>query len=277
MSQKVSAQVIAELGLNAATLDRIHTVAFPQLVAASVKVLRQGAATSGVPDLRRIADIPGFEPVVDGKILPSHPFDPQASPYGADVPMIIGSTLNEFVHAIDHPEYEQMTAVEAEQRVRGLFGDKAATVLATYRRRTAQARPFDLWSRIAASTVRASAIKQARMHSAAGRARAYLYWFTWQTPILSGRPRAFHCAELPFVFDNTDRCETMTGGGPEARSLAAKMSDAWIRFARTGDPNHAQLPHWSPVTDEKLTTMIFDRNCEALVAPDAEEQASIAG
>src|SRR5689334_24283698 len=56
-----------------------------------------------------------------------------------------------------------------------------------------------------------------------GTAPAYLYLFTWQTPVLDGRPRAFHCAELAFCFDNIDRCVNMTGGGAEARALAAKV------------------------------------------------------
>jgi carboxylesterase type B len=40
---------------------------------------------------------------------------------------------------------------------------------------------------------------QAARKTALNVASAYLYWFTWQTLVLGGRPRAFHCAELPFV------------------------------------------------------------------------------
>jgi para-nitrobenzyl esterase len=73
---------------------------------------------------------------------------------------------------------------------------------------------------------------------------------------------AFHCSEIAFAFDNTDRCENMTGGGPAARDLAGKVSDAWIHFARTGDPNHPGLPHWEPLTRETNATMVFDTHCE---------------
>lgn len=50
--------------------------------------------------------------------------------------------------------------------------------------------------------------------------------------------------------------------GPAARDLAAEVSEAWIHFARTGDPNHAGLPHWAPLTAETNATMIFDNKCE---------------
>jgi para-nitrobenzyl esterase len=83
---------------------------------------------------------------------------------------------------------------------------------------------------------------------------------------------AFHCSELAFVFDNTDRCENMTRGGAEPRVLADKMSSAWLRFATTGDPNTSSLPHWPKVTVGSNPTMIFDRVCSMRVDSDKEER-----
>ena len=91
---------------------------------------------------------------------------------------------------------------------------------------------------IDAMTARQNAVTQAERKVAQGGAPAYLYWFQWQTPVLDGRPRAYHCSELPFVFYNTDRCAVMTGGGADARELGGKIADAWIAFAKTGSPNH---------------------------------------
>jgi para-nitrobenzyl esterase len=277
-SQKLSDLVVAELGLTSSTIDQIHTMPYAQILHGSQEVLRKNnpRPAGGVPNFRRMAESLGFSPVVDGTILPAHPFDPQASAISADVPMIVGTTLNEFVTATNHPEYELMTDAELEQRVRGMFGDKTPAILAAFRQRTPAAKPFDLWSHIAASTVRENAIKQCKAKAALGKAPAYLYWFTWQTPILSGRPRAFHCAEIAFAFDNTDRCEDMTGGGVDARALAAKVSEAWIHFARAGNPNHPGIPHWAEFTPDSVPTIIFDNNTEVVNNPDGGEQASIA-
>lgn len=95
--------------------------------------------------------------------------------------------------------------------------------------------------------------------------------------VLAGRPRAFHCAEIPFCFYNTDRVENMTGGGPRARKLAAMMSDAWLRFARTGDPNHPGMPRWNRISASTLPTLIFDDQVTEQEFPDRDEQLSIAG
>jgi para-nitrobenzyl esterase len=278
-SQQLADAIVAELGLSASTIDQIHQLPYQHILNASEKVLRERnpRPPGGVPNFRRMADLLGFAPVVDGNILPAHPFDPSAPALSADVPMIIGTTLNEFVTAINHPEYELMTDSDLEQRVKGLFGDQTPAILAAFRARTPRAKPFDLWSRIAASSVRDNAVKQAAAKAALGKAPAFLYWFTWQTPILNGRPRAFHCSEIAFVFDNTDRCENMTGGGPDARALAAKMTDAWIHFARTGDPNHPNLPRWPAFSAQSVPTMMFDNVPTVLMNPDAAERRSIAG
>jgi len=276
-SQALAELIVAELGLNKATIDQIHTLPYQQLVLTGQKVLRARTPppVGGVPNFRRLADLLGFAPVVDGSILPAHPFDPQAPALSAAVPMIIGSTLNEFVTAINHPEYEGMTAADLENRVRAMFGEHAPEVLAAFRRRTPTASPFDLWSHIGASSVREAAIAQATAKAALGAAPAYLYWFTWQTPVLNGRPRAFHCSEIAFAFDNTDRCESMTGGGADARALAEIVCDAWIHFARTGNPNHSKMPQWTAFSVEQVPTMIFDNHTQLINNPDGGEQRSI--
>jgi para-nitrobenzyl esterase len=277
-SRQLAELIVAELGLNRTTIHEIQTLPYEKLIQASTKILSEHPSTpkGALPDFRRIANSLGFAPIVDGSILPAHPFDPQASALSADIPMIIGSTLNEFITALNHPEVEKMTEAELEQRVRGVYGDRTPKVIEAFKQRSPQASPFDLWSHIGAAGIRRSAVAQATAKAALGRAPAYLYWFAWQTPVLSGRPRAFHCAEIPFVFDNTDRCENMTGGGPDARALAAIMSDAWIQFARTGNPNHPRMPRWDAFSPDRKQTMIFDNKSVQVDGPDAAEQDSVA-
>jgi para-nitrobenzyl esterase len=276
-SRQLAALVVAELGLTQATIQQLQTLPYDKLLQASTKVMREHNPTpSGAPNFRRMAEIMGLVPIVDGKIIPAHPFDPVASSISADVPMIIGSTLNEFVTALNHPDAEVMTSADLESRVKAIYGEKTPQVIDAFRQRTPNARPFDLWSRIAVSSVRQNALAQATAKAALGKAPAYVYWFTWQTPVLNGRPRAFHCAEIPFVFDNTDRCDSMTGGGAEARALASIMSDAWIQFARTGNPNHPHMPQWPAFSSTQKPTMIFDNHTVLRNGPDADEQRSIA-
>ena len=68
-------------------------------------------------------------------------------------------------------------------------------------------------------------------------AHTYVYELDWQTPVDGGKWRAPHTLDLPLAFDNIVHGESMIGNGPEARRLAGVMSEMWIAFARTGNPN----------------------------------------
>jgi para-nitrobenzyl esterase len=276
-SQRLAELLLQELGLTPSNVDRLQMLPYAQLRRASEAVLRMAnpPPVPGVIDVRRVGSGLGFGPVVEGKVLPALPFGPNAPVLSADVPMMIGTTLNEFASGINHPEYEQMSAGELESRAESLYAGRGKAIVAAFRKRTPDAQPFDIWSRIMSAPVREAAIAQARSKAALQKAPAYLYWFTWRTPIFDGRPRAFHCAELPFVFYNTDRCDHMTGGGARARALAAKIADAWIQFARTANPNHAGIPQWAPFQADTVPTLLFDDQTTLARNPDGEERRAL--
>ena len=261
-SEQLADQLLAKLGLDASSVDKLQHIPVEQLEAAAVAVTTHPMPRTGIIDFRRIGALLGWAPVVDGRVLPRQPFEPDAPAQSAHIPLLVGTTLNEFVTAINHPEFMEMDDALLKSRVQDAFGDRAASIIEAAKSVYPNAIPFELWSVIAISGVRASALSQAQLKAAQHAAPAYCYQFAWQTPVLSGRPMSFHCSEIAFVFDNTDRCEKMTGGGPAARDLAARISDAWIHFARTGDPNHPGLPHWAPLTAETNATMVFDTQCE---------------
>ena len=270
---RLAAAVLAELGLPPSRVDELAGLPVASLITAAAAALKRIVPPTGrPPDFRRMADRLGWAPTVDGAVLPHHPFDPEAPVPSAGVPMLIGTTRNEFVTGINRPEAEALTDEELARRVGETHGERAGRVIDAYRRANPTAKPFDLLSLISAASVRGNAVIQAERKAAQRAAPAYLYLFRWQTPVLDGRPRAFHCAELAFVFDNVDRCANMTGGGPEARELAAKVSDAWVGFAREGDPNHRGLPRWPAYAPEQGATMVFDRECVVQDDPDREER-----
>jgi para-nitrobenzyl esterase len=276
-SRKLADLVLAELGLNAATVDRIQALPYADLRRASENVLsRINPPFDPATGIRKMAAALNFGPVVDGRTLPSAVFDGRAPAMSADVPMIIGTTLNEFANGMNNPDFKRMTEEELALKTGAIYAGRAKDIIAAFRQHTPQALPCDLWSRIASAPIRQAAVNQAAAKAALNAAPAYLYWFTWQTPIFDGRPQAFHCAELPFVFDNTDRCATMTGGGPDARALAGKVADAWISFARSGDPNHKGIPSWPEFSPKTVPTLMLDNEVRVELNPDALELESIA-
>jgi para-nitrobenzyl esterase len=274
-AQRMAQETLIELGVDRSRLAALQSMPYAQIVAAGAKVTARASGPVFSPDLSRSEDTVGWAPVYDGKVIVQQPFDPQAPGISAQVPMLIGTTLNEAGTNIGRPDGEAMSEAELLDRVKKQIGDRAAQVVAIFRERTPQATPFDLWSRIASAPVRGAAIEQCKRKAALGAAPVWLYWFTWQTPVLDGRPHAFHGSELPFVFNNAERCDSITSGGREAVELAHRMSDTWAQFARTGNPNPGERQAWPAFTPERGSTMVFDARSEAQNAPDREEQAAI--
>jgi para-nitrobenzyl esterase len=273
-SAKLGAAVLQQLGLSASEIDKIQEVPVEQLVQAGIAGVKSLAAPFQPGGAFRLPRI-GWQPTVDGTNLPTQPYDPVAPAMSAHVPLIVGTNLNEFSTPLFDPKLTSLTDGLLKERVTAQYEDKADHIIEVFRAAHPKDTPGELMCRIAAAPVRQSAITQAERQAALGGAPVYLYWFCWKTPVLDGRPGAFHCAELSFVFDNTDRCAPMTGGGPGPRALAAKVSDAWVNLARRGDPNHAGLPKWDAFTSSNKATMIFDNLCEAKNNPDGAEREAL--
>ena len=271
-SEELAAAVLEVLGLSPAQVSRLRDVPFEKLAEVQGEALRKAFPRTLVP-----GGGGGWRPTADGRILPSQPFDPVAPAISSGIPLLVGTVLNEMTHGINHPEYEEMTKDEVLRRARERFNDRAEAVISAYQKLYPKAKPFDLLSVAFAAQSRQNCVTQAERQAALGGAPVYTFWFTWQTPVLDGRPRAFHCSELPFVFNNTDRAAAMTGGGPEARELGGRMSDAWIGFARKGDPNHPGLPKWPAFTSKEGALMAFDNKCEVRMNPDGEARRTTFG
>jgi para-nitrobenzyl esterase len=260
-SSTLADKLLKQLQIGSSDVDKLQQMPFEALEKAASELTAMRIPPSGVIDFRRIGRNLGWSPVAGNAAMPGQPFDPGAPDISASVPMIVGNTLNEFVNGINKPDAFKMTQDELATNVKNIYKEKADAVLAAHRESFPNANNFQLWSAIATGGVRATAMEQVRRKTVQHAAPAYLYRFDWQTPILDGRPMAFHCSELAFVFDNTARCENMTGNSAAARALAAKMSDAWVHFASSGDPNHSAIPQWKPFDPATNGTMVFDNEC----------------
>jgi len=204
----------------------------------------------------------GFSPVVDGTILPQHPFDP-ASPESKDVPMLIGTDFNEFTFDISR----DMTWAEAEASVKQRMGDEqGAKFVAAFRKAYPKAEPKEMT--YVDTGFRAGAVRQATAKAKQGGAPAYLYLFTWKPE--SNALGASHGMELPFMLHNVSLQREMTGASPAAYKFEKLISSIWLAFIKTGNPNVKGVPKWEPYSEETGITMILDNKCEPLQHHDRE-------
>ena len=267
-------RLLRRLGLNRSQLDRLQALAPETLLAALDRV----PATTA-DDGALIAT--SFYPVVDGRTLPAHPFDPVAPAVSADVPLLVGSTETEVTPYMAAQLLEPLDGPGLRQRVRETLRVDEATaerVIALYRSHRPLATNTDLAIIIATdnSVMRHSGHMTSERKAAAGRAPVYAYYFQWYSPVRDGKLRSMHGLELPFVFDHVDDAPYMVGSGADRYALADRMSAAWAAFARTGNPNHPGLPEWKPFTAAERATMVFDRDCRLVSDPYGDERRTLA-
>jgi para-nitrobenzyl esterase len=211
-----------------------------------------------------------FGAVVDGRVLPTHPFDPVATPLSADVPVIVGYTWTErTVYEIDSPDYGKLDEAGLLENVRRALGEDAERVIASYRKRYPKATPYELSTNITGDAAAMSSIRLAERRAALGKAPTYLYVWEWETSVMG--LRAPHCMEIPFVFNHIDQCESMTGPvNAQMKKLEAAGAGAWSALARAGNPNHKGLPTWPAYTTDKRAVMIFNTPCRVENDPTME-------
>jgi para-nitrobenzyl esterase len=229
----------------------------------------------------------GLHPVVDGRSLPSHPFDPAAPKMSVDVPMMIGTTRTEMSGILQlnttAESVDELFAIDAARlpdyvmRFAQVGRADAERLISIYRRGYPDISSSRLFFMIVGDRTRGiRTILQAERKAQLRGAPSYLYVFAWETPILGGRLMSPHSVELPFVFHDVDnRMNANTGEGAERYGLQDLVSGAWTAFARSGDPNHPHLPRWEPYGPETRATMVFDRESRVVYDPDRAERLAL--
>jgi len=246
---KVAERLLSKLSLNNTQLRELQSLPLQKIMSAYFAVVRDMAGADQMTV--------GFSPTMDGKVVSQHPYHPTASAVSADVPVMIGSTRTELTLQSDEAAFT-LDEPGLRKRVTDLLGASTGPVLDVYRRANPGATPSDLYFLIA-SDYRYSAptMKIAERRAALGKGPVYLYYFRWETPIDGGRLKSPHTIEIPFAFDNV-KTSRLTRDSQEAGALADKVSDAWIAFARTGDPNTPKLPRWPAFNAADRPTMVFN-------------------
>jgi len=241
---KSAERMLAQIGLTKKRITELQDVPFEMMIAAQAVL---GAQTPPA----------GFAPVVDGSVIPRNPFDPTAPEVSADIPVIIGTTLDDAALGLTNFELDE---AGLKSILTTMVKDNADRVLSAYRKAYPHASPFLIQARILTDRGgRRNASTMAERKAAMKRAPAYLYRFDFPSPGFGGKFGAVHGIDVGLSFHNFG--DQMTGTSPEMRALADKFASMWVAFAKTGNPNIPGLPEWLAYTPETRPTMIFDQAC----------------
>ncbi|HXV00985.1 MAG TPA: carboxylesterase family protein [Caulobacteraceae bacterium] len=261
------ARAIAESGADFAPPDRGANEAgsfIPTLAVAQVRgaefLKNLGAASveaaRAIPAERVEATRGDLGPAADEAVVAADPWAAyERGAYDA-TPILIGTNADEgalFVPAIKPAAYEA--------QARRAYGPWADKMLAAYPGKD------DVAALRSGRDLFADAVfvwptrAWARLAARGGEPKVWLYRFEhvppWPaSPVFAGWG-AIHGSEIAYVFEN------MPAAGfvqfkDEDRGLAGKVSDYWVNFARTGDPNGPGLPRWPAFTPAAPREMHLD-------------------
>ena len=235
-------KLLKALGLGRANLADIQKVPWQRLLEAQ---LRSGGA---------------FRPVVDGKVLPHHPFDPAGPAESADVPVIISTTLHDAAIRLDNFDLDEAGLAKV---FRDRWGAKGDALLAAYRKESPNESPYRIQAKAFTDATRGNAILQAQRKAELGRAPAYLYVWDWAAPAFDQRFGAVHGHDVDASF-HLYRNAIAGAGSHEGRLMSDRLAASWVAFAATGNPNNSAIPRWPAYDPSRRATMVFDVNMRVI-------------
>lgn len=260
----------------------LEALRIPEAQAARISEVATGRLVDALATIDPVIGHGGvyFGPVLDERTLRRHPFYPDAPPQSATVPMIIGNTHDETRDLIGgsdpaafHLTWERLPDALAESMRADIPPEY---VVAAYRRLYPGASASDVF--FAATTASRSwrpAVIESELRAAQG-SPAFVYQLDWRSPQDGGRWGAPHGLDIPLVFGNLDApvdlMGTQVGSGERSRRMSTRMSDAFIAFARIGDPNIRGLPTWEPYRLPRRQTMLLDDESRLVDDPRGAER-----
>lgn len=227
--------------------------------------------------------VPGdvmFWPAIDGHCIPERPLLAVRAGRARDIPLLIGSNRDETKFyapaaraALTDDELLVRVAHVLPHSARG----REAEVVDTYKRsRKERALPHDNLDVLdALETASRFTVQAARLAQAQAEHQpdTYHYLFDWESPV--SRLGSCHALDLPFVFGTLHAAgnDRFAGSGPQAEQLSQQMMDAWVAFAKTGNPSCDALGTWPRYDAVARNTMVLGKHTHVEPAPFEPERA----
>ena len=216
-------------------------------------------------------------PVIDGTVIPKDPFTAIQDGAADGIALLHGTNRDEYCFWIQFkPSLQSEPLADFLSEIPWFgknLGDRKQEVLDFYNKRNPTPGPekSSIPSSVAYATDDMFLVPHIKASEAqAKHAKVWMYRMDWKANLKSAEYlNACHGIELPFVFKTFDSGVGLVGPNPPM-ALSDAMQDAWISFARTGDPNHKGLAEWPAYEPARRATMIFDTKSKMVEDPDSE-------
>ena len=255
------------LGIQRGDLDALREIPPEKIIDAQNKLFAQDST-----------NLTAFRPLIDGESLPLHPLKVFQNGDCKNLELMIGTNLDEAkLFTAFNPKLSKISDIDGEKlligyfSIRGIDTNKVKEIIDVYRKARegkSSIEPKEIMNALITDYLFSLPTKRLLEAQGKHQPNTYNYLFTWPSPALNGILGAFHGLELSFVFNSLDafRMTGLVSKNPETEAISEKIMDAWIAFARTGNPNHDGIPKWPSYDIEKRSTMIIDKEFNVIEA-----------
>jgi para-nitrobenzyl esterase len=254
--QTIAAHTLKNLNITADQIDKLKTVPYAQLITAGVAALRSAAQEVGRPTLN-------WEVIADDQYVMREFCD-----WADSIPLMAGAVFSEMQGTLTRGDgrKNQWTPKEIDDQLTTAFAAKKDEIATEFKKAFPNKKVQDVLYFAGGSRPGVKNLLGRKLEKT--KVPVYNYVFAWEYPI-NGGITSFHCAELAFCFHalSVPQIKTATGGGPAALALQDKVSQAWINFAKTGNPSQPGLV-WKPYTKEDPQAMVFDTASQSVALRD---------
>ncbi len=234
-----------------------------------------------IPPFQEELNMPGmngFGPVVDGVVLPYHPFDPTAPDISRDKPLMTGWNEDEYTFFImERNDFDSLKIGfdELPGKFEPIFGDDTSKVIEAYKKAMPNATAPDIYVAVQSITLMGlGSVEIAEKKAQQNGAPVYLYNFGYKsgmkipgTDFPMGTP---HAMDISYKFNNVvpakegDQPRMFGDSSPESCQASHNMAELWTNFAKTGVPTAEGVPEWAAYNLVDRPTMRIDTECEII-------------
>jgi para-nitrobenzyl esterase len=253
--QKIAAATLKNLGIDGSQVDKIKKLPYQEVLAAGTAGLQAVGQEVG----RNL----NWDVIADDNYVMREFCD-----WADTIPLMQGTVFSEMQGnmARGGAGKNDWTQKEIDDHLTAAFGEKKAEVVTEFKKVFPRKKVQDVLFFAGSSRPGAKGSLNRKLEK--GKTPVYNYLFAYEYPV-DGGVTSFHCSEIAFAFHNLSlpQIKLATGAAASGMALQDKVSQAWINFARTGNPSQPGL-EFKPYTAAEPNAMVFDAVSESYALRD---------
>ena len=263
-----------ELGLERPSADRLRSLPVDDLLSAQSELMAADPAVNPAGGLHGL-----FNAIIEDDFLDAVPLETVPHGRGSGIDLLAGTMRNEFTLLSTMSGLTELNEERALELLAPLVGgsERAGECYERYRilriQRGEATDPLAIYNAVMTDRQYRGSTRRLLDARASAAGGTYAYLVEQRSPMFEGRLGAPHALDVPLIWGTNESMRDFVGDDPQVDQLSGFMMDAWINFARSGNPSTTALPGWPQYRADRPYTMVFGPDVRTVTSEREEELA----